>query len=69
MTTHEYEGATVYYVEEFTQLAFPLSRSGSSLPSSLIHRMRDKAMVVQTIYEPPTPVIPANLNEQPAQGK
>ena len=68
MTTHEYEGATVYYVEEFTQLAFPLSRSGSSLPSSLIHRMRDKAIIVETTYEPPVPVIPDGSIEPPAKG-
>ena len=59
MTTHEYEGSMIYYVEDFGQLAFPLRRTGSSLPESLIHRMRDKAFSAEKTYE--VPALPTAL--------
>jgi hypothetical protein len=55
MTTREYEGSAVYYVVDLGQLAFPLRRTGSSVPESLIHRMRDKAFGAEMVYEVPPP--------------
>ena len=62
MKMREYDGCTIYYVQGFSHVAFPLSRTGSSLPSSLIHCIRDKAILVETIYET-TSVVHPNSNE------
>ncbi len=57
MTIREYEGSAIYYVEDFRQLAFPVRSTGSSLPESLIHRMRDKAFSAERVHEIPSPPI------------
>jgi hypothetical protein len=63
MKMREYDGCKIYYVQGFSQASFPLARSGSSLPSSLIHCIRDKAILVETTYEPISLVFPKADNK------
>lgn len=71
MTIREYEGSTIYYLEDSWQLAFPARRPGSSLPESLIHRMRDKAIAAEMVCEVPAPLSggPDTQKKIPEEGK